>query len=211
MMQIKETKREAQRRDRRETILRAARASFLEQGYAATTMSAIAAALGGSKTTLWTYFPSKEELFAAVIDDAIVQFRQELLAILDLSGGIEETLRRFSVAILTKMLDPDTIRLHRIIAAEAERFPEVGRIFYERAPRQTQERLAAYLSEAMGRGELRQADPLIAAQQLVVLLQAQHYLKRVWNVVPAVEPDEIRADVETAIDTFLRAYGAPAR
>jgi AcrR family transcriptional regulator len=210
MMNIKETKREAQRRDRRETILRAARASFLEQGYAATTMSAIAAALGGSKTTLWTYFPSKEELFAAVIDDAIVQFRQELLAILDLSGSVEETLRRFSVAILTKMLDPDTIRLHRIIAAEAERFPEVGRIFYERAPRQTQERLAAYLSEAMGRGELRQADPLIAAQQLVVLLQAQHYLKRVWNVVPAVEADEIQADVETAIDTFLRAYGGKA-
>ena len=41
-------------------------------------MSTIAAALGGSKGTLWAYFPSKEALFAAVLDDVTAAFRTEL-------------------------------------------------------------------------------------------------------------------------------------
>ena len=62
------SRREARRQSRREAILDVAAQSFLEHGYAGTTMSAIAATLGGSKGTLWSYFASKEVLFAAVID-----------------------------------------------------------------------------------------------------------------------------------------------
>jgi hypothetical protein len=51
------SRREARRLSRREAILEVAERSFLEQGYAATTMSAIAAELGGSKGTLWSYLP----------------------------------------------------------------------------------------------------------------------------------------------------------
>src|SRR4026208_346391 len=61
------SRREARRRDRRGAIIGVARRSFLNNGYAATTMSSIAAELGGSKGTLWSYFPGKEELFAAVL------------------------------------------------------------------------------------------------------------------------------------------------
>jgi TetR/AcrR family transcriptional repressor of mexJK operon len=54
------------RRDkRREAILDVARSVFSEEGYAATSMSSIAARLGGSKGTLYNYFKSKEELFGA--------------------------------------------------------------------------------------------------------------------------------------------------
>src|SRR3546814_3412867 len=63
---------------RRASILEVARRSFFEKGYAATTMSGIAATLGGSKSTLWRYFSSKEELFAAVLDDATAEFKREL-------------------------------------------------------------------------------------------------------------------------------------
>jgi AcrR family transcriptional regulator len=201
------SRRELRRQDRRQTILQAARASFMEHGYAATSMSAIAADLGGSKTTLWSHFPSKEELFAAVLEEEIGRFRAELLATLELSGGLEETLRAFCRALLAKISKPDSIRLHRIIAAEAGRFPELGRIFYERAPRQTQQRLAAFLADAMARGALREADPLLAAQQLLALLQARLYAFRLWNVGETVEPE---AEVEAALDTFLRAYRAGA-
>jgi AcrR family transcriptional regulator len=199
------SRRELRRQDRRQQILAAARASFMEHGYAATSMSAIAAQLGGSKTTLWTYFPSKAELFGAVLEEEIGRFRAELLAMLDLSGSVEETLRPFCRALLGKISAPESIRLHRIIAAEAGRFPELGRIFYERAPRHTQEKLAAFLAEAMNRNELRSADPLLAAQQLLALLQARLYTFRLWNIAMPVESD---GDVEAALDTFLRAYRA---
>jgi AcrR family transcriptional regulator len=54
---------------RRQAIMQIARDIFLEEGYAAASMSAIAARLGGSKGTLYNYFASKEELFKAVIQD----------------------------------------------------------------------------------------------------------------------------------------------
>src|SRR5271155_1642255 len=55
------------RDERREAILKVAREVFFEQGYSAASMSMIAARLGGSKGTLYNYFKSKEELFAAYI------------------------------------------------------------------------------------------------------------------------------------------------
>lgn len=175
----------------------------MKHGYAGTTMSGIAAALGGSKTTLWSYFPTKEALFGAVLDDEIGRFREEMLGIFDLSGSLDETLRRFCTALLAKILQPDTIRLHRVIIGEAERFPEIGRIFFERAPKQTQKRLAAYLAEAMARGELRKADPLLAARQLTMLIQP-NFMLRLWKVnAGRIDP---AAEAATAVDTFLRAY-----
>lgn len=197
------TKREIKREARRRAILRCARTSIMKHGYAGTTMSGIAAALGGSKTTLWSYFPTKEALFGAVIDEEIVRFRDELLGIFDLSGTLEETLRRFCTALLGKLLQPDAIRLHRIITGEAERFPEIGRIFYERGPQHTQLRLAAYLQEAMDRGELRRADPLQAARQLTILIQPV-FMLRLWKVSNGRV--DTSAEATAAVDAFLRAY-----
>src|SRR3546814_14236049 len=75
---MKINRREERKTQRRASILEVARRSFFEKGYAATTMSGIAATLGGSKSTLWRYFSSKEELFAAVLDDATAEFKREL-------------------------------------------------------------------------------------------------------------------------------------
>ena len=80
------SRREARRNDRREAILAVAYASFLEHGYAATTMSGIAAKIGGSKATLWSYFPSKEALFEAVLDQATAAYRLQLSSLLDPCG-----------------------------------------------------------------------------------------------------------------------------
>ena len=202
------TTRVMRRYARRRAILRCARTSIMKHGYAGTTMSGIAAALGGSKTTLWSYFPTKEALFGAVLDEEIGRFRDEMLGILDLSGSVEETLRRFCTALLGKMLQPDTIRLHRVIIGEAERFPEIGQIFFEHAPKRTHERLAAYLEEAMQRGELREADPLVAARQLTMLIQT-NFMLHLWKVKTGrIDP---AAEAATAVNTFLRGYAPSAR
>ncbi|WP_156106301.1 TetR/AcrR family transcriptional regulator, partial [Sphingobium sp. ba1] len=86
------SRREARRLDRRDTILTVAKAYFLEHGYAGTTMSGIAAALGGSKGTLWNHFPSKEDLFSAVLDRVATAYRAQLSQILDPCGVLEPTL-----------------------------------------------------------------------------------------------------------------------
>src|SRR6478609_9106609 len=118
-------KREARKEERRLAILEVAKRSFLDNGYSATSMSAISAELGGSKGTLWSYFPSKEELFAAVLDHATVAYRQQLSSVLQPSANLHAALTAFCRSFIAKITMADGIRLHRLIAAEAGRFPEV--------------------------------------------------------------------------------------
>jgi TetR/AcrR family transcriptional repressor of mexJK operon len=200
------TRRQARREARREAILDVAERYFFEHGYAAATMSGIAATLGGSKGTLWNYFPSKEVLFAAVIDRVTEAFRAQLSLILNPKDGVETALGRFCLEFLRKLTSPEAIALHRLVVGEANRFPEVGRIFYERAPRQTQLLLAAFLEQAMAQGALRQADPLHAARQLTGLCMHGCHQQLLMAVIDSASADAIEADVERAMAVFLRAY-----
>ncbi|MET0363609.1 MAG: TetR/AcrR family transcriptional regulator, partial [Sphingobium sp.] len=102
------SRREMRRQDRRDAILCVAGESFLEHGYTGTTMSGIAATLGGSKGTLWSYFSSKEELFAAVIDRATAAYRARISEILEAPcDDLALTLKRLCTSILEKVTDPD--------------------------------------------------------------------------------------------------------
>jgi AcrR family transcriptional regulator len=202
------SRREARRQSRREAILDLAAPYFLEHGYAGTTMSGIAAALGGSKGTLWNHFPSKEVLFAAVIDRVTEAFRAELSLILNPRDGVETALTRFCGEFVRKVTSPEAIALHRLVVGEAHRFPEMGRIFYERAPRQTQRLLAAFLADAMAAGRLRADDPLMAARQLIAMCMLGSHQRRLMGVVDDVPAEAVEAEVERAMRTFLRAYAA---
>lgn len=200
------SRREVRREARRDAILDVAAKSFLEHGYAGTTMSAIAAKLGGSKGTLWSYFSSKDILFAAVIDRVTEAFRAELSLILHSRDGIEPALRRFCVQYLRKLTSAKGIALNRLVHGETGRFPEVGRIFYERAPRQTQDMLARFLAEAMDAGALRRGDPIIAARQLVALGMAISAPLLLAGVIETISAEQIDAEVDCAMTTFMRAY-----
>jgi AcrR family transcriptional regulator len=201
------SRRELRRQDRREAIIAVAARSFLEQGYAGTTMSGIAATLGGSKGTLWSYFASKEELFAAVIDHATTAYRVHLSEILDdPSGDLLLTIRRFCTSIVNKVTSPEAIALYRLVVAEADRVPEMGRIFYDRAPRQTHMLLAAFLKGAMDRGQLRHEEPLQTAQLLTSLCLAGSQQKLLMGLIETASPEQIDADVNRATDVFMRAY-----
>ena len=199
-------RREARKADRRRAILEVAERSFRERGFADTSMSTIAAELGGSKTTLWTYFPSKDELFAAVIDSKIEAFRNALDEALIPTGGTAAALRRFGHVFLGKILTPSSTALHRLVVAEAERFPTIGEAFAVRGPDRVRSRLCRYMEEEMAARRLRQGDPMLAARQYLGLLQAGCYLDRLWRPMRARETD-IDGDVAGAVDTFMRAWG----
>lgn len=200
------TRREARRQDRRDAIVAVAARSFLECGYAGTTMSAIAASLGGSKGTLWSYFPSKAELFAAVMDEVTTAFRARISEILDPCGALRPTLARFCAGFMAKVTSPHAIALHRLVVAEAGRFPEMGRIFHERAPRATHALLADFLAGAMDRGQLRRDDPLAAARLLANLCMASCHQELMLGLIETADTRRIETDVERALDVFMRAY-----
>jgi AcrR family transcriptional regulator len=191
--------------DRREAMLTVASRYFLDHGYAGTTMSAIAAAIGGSKATLLKYFPSKENLFAACIDYETAAFRAQLSNLLDTHGPLEQTLKRFCEQFLKKVTSPDAIALHRLVVAEAGRFPEMGDIFYSRAPRMTQGILGEFLARSLTPEKLPGGDPVMAARQLLALCMSSTHQQMLLGLADIATDERIEADAEMAIRTFLRA------
>jgi len=194
--------------ERRQHILDVAGEVFLQEGYAAASMSAIAARLGGSKGTLYNYFTSKTELFAAYMTRACVAYSEALLATTDDETPLYEALRRLGVGFLTFILRDEAMALSRLVVAEADRFPEVGEAFYETGPKQSTAILADWMRRRMERGELRRAEPETVARQFFALCKSGPYTQRLWNVIPDVSPAAIERHIAEQVEMFVAAYGA---
>lgn len=191
---------------RRKAFVDAAREAFFANGYAGTTMSSIASAVGGSKTTLWSYFPSKEELFAAVVDDIVEHYGEALSVQIPDDGDIVAALRQFGRALMNTIMSDQIIALHRLVMSEATRFPHLAEMFYERGPRRGKARLAEYMQRAMDRGCLRQGDPMLAVLQLSALCQAGVYQTELLNLERSWSDSSLDAEIDVAVDTFCRAW-----
>jgi TetR/AcrR family transcriptional repressor of mexJK operon len=200
------SRRETQRQTRRDAIVQVAARYFIEHGYAATTMSGIATALGGSKGTLWNHFPSKEELFVAVLDRLTEDFRTQLLLILDPRHDFEKALRRFCREFLNKVTSRDGIALYRLVISETNRFPEIGRIFHERGPQPTQHLLADFLAGAATRGVIDCDHPLDASRQLIGLLVSGARQNMLIGLIDELTPKQIGEEIDRAMSIFMRAY-----
>lgn len=127
-------KRELNKARKRAEIVEIATRSFLDQGYAATSMSAIADELGGSKATLWAHFCSKEELFTAVIDQQVDSFSSDLDEVLTHQTFSKPALRKACLRFLDCLLHDNSVRLFSLLLSEGERFPEISEVFYARGP-----------------------------------------------------------------------------
>jgi AcrR family transcriptional regulator len=173
-------------------------------------MSGIAARLGGSKGTLWSYFPSKEDLFAAVLDRVARAYRARLSEILDPCGVLRTTLERACLSLLGKVTSPEAVALHRLIIAEGRRFPELARIFFDLAPNNTRLLLADFLRGAMDRGQLRTADPIDAARAMMALVMSGTHQQLLMGRIDTPDQATIAAEAAFTVDIFLRAYAPVA-
>ena len=198
------TRRETRKQERRQAIINAARASFLEHGYAGTSMSALLKTLGGSKATLWGYFRSKEELFAAVIEEVSAGFRAELDDVLTLDGAFAPSLIAFCRAFIRKINSPEALATWRLVVAESGRFPEVGQIFYERAAKRTRDMLSAFLSRQIRNGLLRDENADHMAETLLDLCAGSH-TRRLWGVDDPAFPNPKDPAAEIC-RLFIRLY-----
>lgn len=140
-MREKPGKRELNKARKRAEIVAIATRSFLERGYAATTMSAIADELGGSKTTLWSHFASKEELFVAVLDDRVERFAHDLECAVGARNFTTATLHRLCLRLIDQLMVEGSARLYGLIITEGGRFPEIVEAFYARGPQRLQENM----------------------------------------------------------------------
>ena len=200
------TKSRLDRDARRELILDVAQEIFLEEGFANASMSVIAARLGGSKGTLYNYFKSKDDLFNAYVERRCL-WQDEIFAEPVDGETTEDTLRRIGRAYLARVLTDFNLRNFRLIAAEAERSPDIGQTFYDAGPRKGVERVAELLRDMAAAGHLDLDDPEDAAHQFLGLTQNRYFKARLCNAIPELTAKQIEDEAALATRTFLRAFG----
>lgn len=196
--------------ERRNHILDIAYEAFLRDGYSGTSMSRIAARLGGSKTTLYNYFASKKDLFVAVADRESVRLFDQIFAVGETAGDFRALIVQLAHSFLTAMLSDHLVAAYRLIVAESGRFPEVGQMTHDTAMRSGLLRLAAYFQRAMDAGDMRNANAQLAAEQFLDLASGYLHKQRLWNVISEVSADVIAKEADNIANTFLAAFGNDA-
>jgi TetR/AcrR family transcriptional regulator, mexJK operon transcriptional repressor len=193
---------------RRQTYVEAAQRLFFAHGYGATSMNAVAAAVGGSKTTLWSLFPSKLALFEAVVEGVVRDYGTALTVDLDGAPDVATALVRMGDAIMATIMSEPITELHRLVMGEARRVPELGRVMFERGPGPGMARFAQWLERQMAAGTLRPGDSAMAAQQFSGLCRAGVVDRHLIGIVSPGDIDEGRREVRAAAAAFMAAWGA---
>jgi AcrR family transcriptional regulator len=193
---------------RREAILEVASQVFLEFGFERTSMSEIVKRIGGSKSTIYGYFPSKEALFLAVTHAAGEKHMDSAVAEIEAYGGgdLVLALTRFSEKLVAFLSSDQTVAVHRMVLGEAGH-SDIGQLFYEGGPKRGLTVIAEVFRQAMARGELRREDPWIVAQQFGALINAEHQYRWFCRDAPPITKTQVRRAAERAVAVFLRAYG----
>lgn len=184
--------------DNRTRILDAAACAFMEKGYRAC-VDDIAARAGVVKQTLYNHFDNKELLFREVIRNAV---KSILVGLEVADGDLRKSLIVFAAAMRQRTLCSEGIAMFRAIVAEAPRFPELASSFFAEGPDHAVRTLAAFLSKAMAAGQLRNDDPVFAAEMLIGMLLGHDRMRGLMNQ----DTDDGPGKVSGIVDCFLRAY-----
>ena len=195
---------------KRRQVLDGARQVFLSAGFDGASMGDIAKAAGVSKGTLYTYFASKEELFEALILEERRQLAEALFRLDDLEPDPRVVLRRLGRSFLERMVAPEHIRSVRMVIGAAERFPRIGRTFYEHGPCQGVARLAAWLDRQVAAGGRAIGDTELAAQQFLDLCSGVMMKRQLFAAGDPPDAAAIERQVEATLAMFLAAYGPGA-
>jgi AcrR family transcriptional regulator len=187
-------------------ILAAASRLFRERGYGVTTMDAVAREADVSKATLYVYFSGKRELFAAVIAEEGERNSRALIAGTSGNEEMRAKLLRFGHAILALLLAPETIGAYRMVTAEAHRFPELGRAFYENGPARLLAKLEEFFAEAMSSGKLALGNPRDAAEQFVGIVRGDLMLRALLAIDDKASEAHQNQVIRSGVDAFYRAY-----
>lgn len=194
---------------KRRQILDGARLVFAEQGYERASVDQIAARAGVSKATVYNHFRDKRALFVAAVVESCDEFREGLaFRLTGIDDAPETVLRVIGEHFMTRSLSAPVVSLYRQTIAEAERFPEVGPLVFERGTLALQQVVAGHLRRWSEAGKLRIEDARAAAIAFIALCQGDLVIRRRLGVLEEPVEPQLRATVDLAVSIFVRAHAA---
>lgn len=190
-------------------VLQGAHDVFMAEGYEGANVDAIAKAAGVSKATMYSYFPDKRALFAAVAQSACEEQTHLALSFAEGEGTFEEKLFKGCRSFMDFMLSPFGLQMFRTVLSEAARFPEFGRQFWVTGPQMAHGEMVTLMQEAVKDGDLREIDDYeLAAETLSELCKVGLHPRMLLGVIDEARPEDIDRIARHAVDTFMARYGA---
>jgi AcrR family transcriptional regulator len=193
---------------RPEEVLDAALDQFARNGFAATRMDDIAKAAGLSKAAIYLYFPSKEDVFKALVETRIVVLRDRIANVAeDLMDNPIDGLRQAVRLWGQSNADPRISAIARIILAESARFPDLADFYHRVVIERTQKTLVALIEAGIAKGLFRAVDPVIAARAMISPMLFEMLRRQAFPNEGGQMP--IEALSTTFFDLFLTGIVAP--
>ncbi len=194
------------REEKRLAAVQAAMELFLEQGYDRTSLQQVAKRADLSTATLFKRFPTKAALFEAIVEE--FWSAAEECAGTPPAGDPASDLRKIGLDYATRMRRPQMQAIYRLIIAEALRFPDLGKMLFDKGKGPYLERLDTYLGSEMEAGALAIDDVRAASSQFLAVIAGQAFWPEL--LVPGCGGTDIEMVeiVEHAVALFLARYSA---
>jgi TetR/AcrR family transcriptional regulator of autoinduction and epiphytic fitness len=190
---------------KREAIIQAAIAEFRAHGFEITSMDKIAATAGVSKRTVYNHFPSKEELFAEILNQLWARIIAEPSVSYTRDQPLSEQLRQMLREKVQMMADENFLTLARVAITATIHSPERAQNMIERMG-EREEGLTVWIRAAQADGRLKPVDPEFAAHQVQGLLKAFAFWPQISLGRAALDPDAQNTVAESALEMFLARY-----
>tara|TARA_A100000171_G_scaffold46402_2_gene51206 strand:- start:402 stop:1007 length:606 start_codon:yes stop_codon:yes gene_type:complete len=190
---------------KRTAILQTALAVFCEVGFEAASMSQIAARVGGSKATLYNYFPSKEELLLEAMHASAREHGENIIALIGSNGDVRLQLIRFANSLMQVLATAETQQLLRVAISVSGK-STTGRRFFDLGTEVVWQRVALFMENQAQAGYLRKDDPDVMAMHFRTLCECD-LMAHLLGAGPVLNRDQINAKATLLVDLFLRAHG----
>lgn len=190
-------------------IVAAALEVFAEKGFAAARLDEIARRAGVSKGAVYLYFETKEDIFRAVVVQAIAPNVGAVRAMIAAHPGPLPDLLRSVAARMGQVIETTPIGgVLKMVVGEARNFPEIARVWHDELVSQALGALAGAIAAAQDRGEVRPGDPRAYALQLISPILVAVLWRETFVPVGA-EPFDLRALMAQHVNTILGGMALP--
>lgn len=200
----------ARRGRKYDQVLDGARTVFLRDGFERASVDDIAREAGVSKATIYAYFPDKQLLFLEVARCECHRQTEEAEASVDGNVPVRVMLTIAAERIASFLMSEFGQRMFRIVVGEGERFPGLGREFYEYGPGLIHDRLVHHMRCYVDGGQLKIEDFDLAADQFAQLCKASIHEKLIFGMAQSITPEDVHRSVCGAVEMFLARYGVKA-
>ena len=186
---------------------------FLKRGFAGTSVNEIVRLAGGSLTTLYAEFGTKDELFVAVMNRRATTLFADIIQPDARAADTATALKQLAGRLQAHMLSEDALAIYRLAIHEGPKFPSVRNAVLLNGLKEFLQRLADFFNELKENNSLEIDDAEVAAELFLTLVQGQIRTRAACGDADRITKKQRDEHVKRAVAAFLRIYpvsGAPA-